>query len=115
MVMQKFHDLSVEFDTSEIVGKMSWEQFLGYCKDDNSTAHVVRLRFIGDYVGKNHLILDFSYAYVRVNGDIYDITFFPITNWHGVNRGAFRTDLYKMVKTSGVFVPNLFSSLSIFV
>ena len=114
MVMQKFHDLGVEFDTSEIVGKMSWQQFIDYCNEDGIDAHVVRLRFIGDYVNRDHLVLDFSYAYVRVDGDIYDITFFPIDNWHGVNKGAFRTDLYKMVKQTGVFVPNLFSSLSIF-
>jgi hypothetical protein len=115
MVMQKFDDWGTEFDMDDVAGNMSWDQFTDYCKEDGVEAEVMRLRFIGDYVARNHLILDFSYAYVRVNGEIYNLTFFPIDNWHGANRGAFRTELYKMVKQTGVFVPNLFNGLSIFI
>lgn len=113
MVKQIFHDVGVEFDTDDIVGNMSWDQFISYCKEDGIDAHVVRLRFIGDYVERDHLILDFSYAYVSVDGDIYNVTFFPIDNWHGINRGAFRKELYKMAKKTEAFIPNMFSALSL--
>ena len=111
MALQKFHDLGTEFDTDNIKGDVSWDEFVQYLKDGKSGS-VVRLKYLGDYIPFSRtFIFDLSYMYVKMGNEIYNCRDFPVWNLCG-SRGAVKKAVYKVCKKTGIWIPNIFSALS---